>query len=66
VWWDGRIPNPACCYSADEGPILGDLTKNSLHGVWMDEPFWKVRRAFLEYQKSNGEKGELPELCRNC
>ncbi len=67
IWWDGRIPSPACCYSADEGPILGSVTDGqSLHGVWMGGEFWEVRREFLKYQKSKGEKGELPELCKNC
>ena len=67
IWWDGRVPNPACCYAADEGPILGSVTDGqSLHGVWMGEPFREVRREFLKYQKSEGEEGELPELCKNC
>ncbi len=67
IWWDGRIPSPACCYAADEGPILGSVTDGqSLHGVWMGEEFWEVRKQFLLYQKSKGEKGELPELCKDC
>jgi len=68
VWWDGRIPNPACCYTADEGPVLGSIAdgKNSLHGVWMDKPFWKAREQFALYQKSGGKEGNLPELCKDC
>lgn len=66
IWWDGRVPSPACCYSADEGPILGSVTDGqSLHGVWMSEEFWKVRRGFLEFQKAGVEEG-LPELCKSC
>lgn len=68
IWWDGRIPNPACCYAADEGPVLGSIAdgQNSLHGVWMGEAFQEVREQFLKYQKSKGEEGELPELCKSC
>lgn len=68
IWWDGRIPSPACCYTADSKEILGDIGggKDSLHGVWLGEKFQAVRREFALYQKSKGEKGNLPELCKNC
>jgi len=66
IWWDGRVPSPACCYTADEGPILGSVTDGqSLHGVWMSEEFWKVRDGFLEFQKTGCEDGLL-ELCKDC
>jgi len=67
VWWDGRVPNPACCYSIDETPtILGSLETNSLHGIWLSEPFRKVRKEFLKYRKSDGKEGILPKLCQDC
>ena len=66
IWWDGRVPSPACCYAADECPILGSVTEGqSLHGVWMGKEFQSVRDAFLEFQKTGVEEG-LPELCKNC
>lgn len=68
IWWDGRIPSPACCYTADSKEILGDIGggKDSLHGVWLGEKFQAVRREFALYQKSKGQEGVLPELCRRC
>lgn len=72
IWWDGRVPNPACCYSHDEGPTLGTLvrrengTADSIHGVWLGKAFWNVRRELLKFQKSEGKEGKLPPLCKNC
>lgn len=68
IWWDGTVPSPACCYTAESNEFLGVVGpgKNSLHGIWLGPRFQTMRREFAEYQKSKGGRGVLPELCRNC
>lgn len=68
IWWDGSIPSPACCYTAESDTIFGTLAdgKNSLHGVWLGPAFQHVREQFAKYQNSDGKSGILPKLCRNC
>lgn len=68
VWWDGTVPSPACCYTANSDEMLGSVAdgKNSLHGIWLGPRFQKVREEFTKYQNSKGKEGILPELCRNC
>lgn len=66
IWWDGKVPSPACCYTAQSDEIFGVIGKNSLHGIWLGDKFRAVREEFALYQKSKGAEGILPELCRKC
>lgn len=68
IWWNGEVPSPACCYTADSDEILGSIAdgQNSIHGIWLGPKFQKVREEFAKYQESKGEKGILPELCKTC
>lgn len=64
VWWDGRVT--ICCYAIDQGPVMGSLESNSLHGIWHAVPFQNLRQEFLKYQETKGKDGTLPTLCENC
>jgi len=64
VWWDGRVT--ICCYAIDQGPVMGSLETNSLHGIWLAKPFQDLRHDLSLYQSTDGDEGVLPALCRRC
>lgn len=68
IFWDGQVG--VCCYDIRGLVIVGNLgedgTKNSIHGVWHGPAMQSLRAEMMEWQKSRGEKGGLPELCVNC
>jgi radical SAM protein with 4Fe4S-binding SPASM domain len=59
VYWDGRVSACSCCdYDVCEELYLGDLSKQSLLGVFNSE---RNRAIWLQH-----ETGSLPEICRTC
>ncbi len=58
VLWNGLVV--PCCYDFDGKMVLGDLTKETVAGVWLGRKYTKFR--------SIHEKGEYEKLpiCNNC
>ncbi len=54
--WDGRVS--LCCADFDGEVVLGDLRTSSIHDIWNNDAYRRVRREHLE---SGG-----PDICRNC
>ena len=56
IFSDGDVG--ICCYDIGKRHVLGTLNNNSIHGVWLSEPYQKLRKGFL--------KGNYPALCKDC
>jgi sulfatase maturation enzyme AslB (radical SAM superfamily) len=56
IFSDGDVG--ICCYDLSKRHAMGSLHHNSIHGVWLSEPYQDLRKRFL--------KGDYPKLCEDC
>ena len=57
VTWDGLVV--PCCFDKDATHRLGDLKKQSFHGIWRGEAYDKFRKQLFS------ARNEI-DICRNC
>lgn len=57
ITWDGKVV--PCCFDKDAANQLGDLTQDSMEGIWQNGNYKEFRKKLMESRKNI-------DICANC
>jgi len=58
VYWNGQVA--LCCNDWDRKRIIGDLNKDTIADVWMNDTYKNIRETHLT------DYSNMEDLCKNC
>ncbi len=61
IYWNGDVV--PCCYDTDGREIMGNVTRESLAGIWKNAKYAVFRERVDNYL---ADPSDEPEICKNC